>query len=305
MPDPILMLKAFAAAIFASALVAGVGRLVGRRWAAASQAVAIALGIAAGLATLNVHPRWPMREDQDRFLGLVLPAVILMEAWLGSVRIPGWSRIGARLLTSAAVAPALLFGSSYVADLAGPVSATWPPAERYAILAGLAAALFAGWWLLDWTARRSGSAFRVPFALAGATAGASACVMLSSYATGGMNGLPIAGALAGAAIAAALLRGDDRDALPGVGIVALSGLLLSGYAFGELQPDAGVALFVAPLLCAIPEAPPLVRLKPWARSAIALALVATAAAAVVGLTLHRFQASAASQTADDPYDAYR
>ncbi|OJW22595.1 MAG: hypothetical protein BGO49_01020 [Planctomycetales bacterium 71-10] len=305
MPDPILMLEALAAALVASALVAAAGRLGGRRWAAASQAAAIALGVAAGLAVLKVHPRWPMREDQDRFLGLVLPAVVLLESLPGSVRFPGWARIGARLLASAAVAPALLFGSSYVADLAGPGSATWPPAQRCAILAGLGATLFAGWSLLNWTARRSGSAFRVPFALAGATAGASGCVMLSGYATGGMNGLPIAGALAGAAIAAALLRGDDRDALPGVGIVALSGLLLSGYAFGELRPDAAVALFLAPLLCAVPEAPPLAGLKPWARSAIALALVATATAAVVGLTLHRFQAAAASKATDDPYDAYR
>lgn len=284
MPDPMLMIKALATAAVISALVAAAGR----RRAGAFQALAVFLGAAAGLAMLGVRPRWPMREDQDRFLGLVLPGVILAEAVLNSIRTPALFRSPSMILVSAVVSPTLLFASVYVADLSGPGSAIWPPLQRYVILAGLGAALFFAWWLQAWTARRSGSALRVPLSLATAILGASACVMLSGYATGGMNGLPIAGALAGSAIAAAWFRGDGLNAMPGVGITALFGLLLSGWAFGELRTDAAALLFLAPLLATIPEIPPHARLRPWARSTIAMTLVATAAAGVTGLTIHRF-----------------
>ncbi|MDG3002470.1 hypothetical protein [Paludisphaera mucosa] len=299
MPDPILMLEALAAALFASALVVAAGRLAGRRWAGVVQAAALALGAYLGLAVLGVTPRWPLREDQDRFLGLVLPAVLLVEAVGGWARIPGRAKLAIRLVASLAVAPVLLYGSSYLTDLGGPGTADWPPAQRYAILGGLGLTLFGVWSGLAWTSRRSASALRAPLALATAIGGASLAVMLSGYASGGMNGVPLAGAVAGASIAAALLKGDDRDALPGVGAVALFSLLLVGYAFGELRPDVATALFLAPMLAAAPEAPPLARSRPWMRTAFALALVGLAAALAVGLTIHRFQAKAAETRPND------
>ena len=289
MPDPIRMLGATAAALCVAALAAALGRGASRgRGAAIVQAVAIAAGAAAGLAVLGVRPRWPMREDQDRFLGLVLPASLLMEAVAGGIGASGRARLALRLASATAVAPAILHGSSYVADLAGPASALWPPARRGPILAGLGLLLFGVWSFLNRTASRSGSTARVPLALATAMLGAGACVMLSGYASGGMNGLPLAGALAGAGLAA----GDGRPAL-GFGAVALFGLLLSGWAFGELRPDAAAGLLLAPMLAAVPESPPLLRLPPRLRTGLALILVAAATAAAVGATFVRFRSAVA------------
>jgi hypothetical protein len=299
------MLGSFAAAFVLSAMVVALGRSTGRPRGASREAAAIALGVGVGMFVLGVAPRWPPREDGDRLLLLVLPGIVLLEALLPSLGLPRRARLAARILAAAAVAPAVLHGSSYVVDLAGPGSATWPPMRRYSILAALAAALFAAWLTLSMTNRRSGSACRVPLALAVAIAGASACVMLSGYATGGMRGLPIAGAIAGAAVASARLDGDDGEASVGVGSVALFGLLLSGWAFGALKPDAAIALFLAPLLCALPEAFPPPRLKPATRTAVALLLVATATAAVVGLTAHRFRVAVASPRGAAPTDAHR
>ncbi|WP_165245427.1 hypothetical protein [Paludisphaera soli] len=286
MPDPILMLGATAAALIAAALAAALGRWVARgRASGLVGTLAFAIGAYLGLAVLGVRPRWPLSEDQDRFLGLVLPGVLLVEAIGPVAKVPRWAGVGLRFAGSMAVAPTLLYGSSYLADLAGPGSALWPPAVRYPILVGLGLALFGVWAALEWTTRRSGSAVRVPLATAGAVAGAGLCVMLSGYASGGMNGLPLAGAIAGAAVA--------RHALPGAGAVLLFGLLLAGYAFGELKPDVAAALFLTPLLAAVPEIGPLSRFRPWARTALALALVAAATGLAVGLTAVRFQAVAA------------
>lgn len=289
MPDPVLILESIAAALFVSALVVAAGRPLGRRWAGVSQALAIALGACAGLAVLGVRPKWPPREDQDRFLLLAFPVALMLDAAGNTPRVSRAVKIAVRLLAALAVAPLLLYGSSYIADLAGPGSAEWPARIRYPVLAGLGLALFAGWSLLDWTARRSASALRVPFGLAIAVGGASLAVMLSGYASGGMNGLSLGAALAGGSIAAALGRGDDRNALPGAGLVILFGLLLVGFCFGELKPDAAAVLFLAPLFAAVAETPPLARLRPFVRTIIGMTLVALATAAAVGLTVHRFQ----------------
>lgn len=299
MPDPLLILESIAAALLVSALVVAASRSLDRRWAGVAQALAIALGACAGLFVLDVHHNWPPREDQDRFLLLVLPAVLLLDAAGNTPRASRAVKTVVRLIAAMAVTPVLLHGSSYVADLAGPGSAEWPPATRYPILAGLGLALFAGWSLLEWTAKRSASALRAPFALAIAVGGASLAVMLSGYASGGMNGLPLGAALAGGSVLAALWRGDDRDALPGAGVVILFGLLLVGYGFGELKPDAAAILFLAPMLAALPEVPPLASLRPFVRTIVGLVLVALATAAAVGLTVHRFQTQEAAGVKSD------
>jgi uncharacterized membrane protein len=301
MPQPSLMLGSFAAAFVISAMVAAMPRLLGRPGGAVREALAIALGVGAGMFVLGVTPRWPPREDRDRFLLLVLPSVALLEALLPTLDLPRRVRAVARLLAAAAVAPTILHGSRYVADLVGPGSASWPPFQRLVIFGALGASLFATWLTLYRTNRASGSARRSPLALAVAIAGASACVMLSGYATGGMRGLPIAGALAGAAVVP--IRPGGGEAGTGIGSVALLGLLLSGWAFGSLKLDAAIAMFLAPLLCLIPEAIPPGRLKPRARTALSLILVAAATGAVVAITAHRFGVEVAATRGGGPSDA--
>ena len=52
-------------------------------------------------------------------------------------------------------APVLLYNTSYLAELAGPGSREWTPAQAGIILAGLAAALTGAWAALALLATRS------------------------------------------------------------------------------------------------------------------------------------------------------
>src|SRR5262249_19629408 len=150
----------------------------------------------------------------------------------------------------------------------------------------------------------------LPLALAVAAAGAGAAVMMSCYASGGLLGLPLAAALAGAAVAAPLLPGppDARGAL-GVGLVGLFALLVVGRFLGWLPTAAGARLFAAPVLCWLPQLPPLRRAWPWLRGVVAVALVAAPVAGVVMQARERIVA--ASRPADpkaptlDDYRNYR
>src|SRR5262245_39225981 len=122
MPEPRVLVESVVVALVASALAWSVGRWAFRRsdgrapGAGWRWSLAVGLGFYIGAAVLGVRPRWSIREDQDRFLGLVLPGILVAEALLPALCSP--TRLGAvlRLGFSALVAPVLLFGSSYVAD---------------------------------------------------------------------------------------------------------------------------------------------------------------------------------------------
>src|SRR5262249_38932505 len=111
------------------------------------------------------------------------------------------------------------------------------------------------WLLLSFLARRAQSP-SIPLAIAMTCAGASVTVMLSGYATGGQNGLPLAAALTGATIASlglanpALLQG-----LVSIGVVGLFSLVVIGRFFGDLTTLNACLLFFAPLLCWFAELP--------------------------------------------------
>ena len=67
----------------------------------------------------------------------------------------------------------------------------------------------------------------------------------------------------------------------GVGVVGLFGLLVMGRFFGELSTPRAALLLAAPLLCWLPELPPVRRLKLWQRGLVRVALVAVPVALVV------------------------
>jgi len=294
-PDPLDVFKAVAVALFASALMGAVGhRFSGGRPSGWVWSLAIGTGAYLGLATLGIRPRWPIREDQHRLLGLVMPAILLIEAAGGALRPPRWLILGGRLAASLAVAPVILYGSIYVADLAGPKSAEWSPARRWLIFSGLGLALFGVWSCLVRTQRQSGSSVRTPLALAMAIAGAGLTVMLSGYASGGLVGLPLAGAIAGAVATAAWWREDALGAAHGVGVgvVGLFSVLAIGFFFGRLRVEPAILLFLSPLLAAIAEAPLPFRLARGWRSAAGLALVAIVVGLVVVSTARRFAVDA-------------
>ena len=165
----------------------------------------LGVGSFVGFAILGFRPHWPPREDQDRFLLLVLPSLLAVDL-LGLSRSlwRGWIWLS-RATVAAAAAPTLLYGSTYLADLAGPGSREWPPVLATIILAGLGLAFATEWLLLDRAIRRV-SPTAVVGALVLSIMAASVTVMLSGYATGGQMGLPVAAALAGAWAAGVVVR---------------------------------------------------------------------------------------------------
>ncbi|APW59530.1 hypothetical protein [Paludisphaera borealis] len=290
MTEPVTLLEALTAAAMVSALTWAIGRWAGRGgcWV---WCLAVGLGFYLGLAILGVRPRWPIREDQDRFLGLVLPGILAAEAVCRSLKTPSRLGAAARLVAATAVAPVLLHGSSYVVDHAGPGSAEWPSAWRWLIFGGLGLATACNWSGLVWIQTRSGSAVRVLVALATAALGAGLAVMLSGYASGGLTALPLAAAIVGASIAASF-RAEAPDTAPGVGLIGLEGVLMMGAFFGRLRTAEAVVLFLAPLLAGIPEAYPLSRLGPRFRTVLGVGLTACAVAAATATTWRRFAADA-------------
>src|SRR5258708_24214934 len=92
MPDPILFVKAMAAAAAASAVLAlAVGRI--RRPAGAGPiniacVLGIALGLIAGYWVLDLLPRESPQNVRDRFLALVLPAALGIALIAGYHRVP-------------------------------------------------------------------------------------------------------------------------------------------------------------------------------------------------------------------------
>jgi hypothetical protein len=284
-PEPSAVLGALLAA---AGLAAGGVLLAGLPWRAPRPAPASAgwvLGVGAGLLLgcwlLGQWPRWPPREDQDRFLLLVLPAAALAELVAGFPAVPRRLAWGLRLAVAAGAGGVLLHHTVYLDDLAGPGSREWTPAQGWLVLGALAAALAGSWALLGALADRAPGRW-APLVLAVSCAGAGVAVMSSGYATGGLLGLLLAAAFAGAAAGSLVPAGPPRvrGAL-GLGVVALFGLLVLGRFFGELSTTRAAVLFGAPLLCWLPELPPVRRLKPWQRGLVRVALVIVPVAAVV------------------------
>ena len=243
MPDPMLIL---AAIILAFAVSAAIVAILGRPWrpatpsAAFDAAWALGIGLAffLGCWVVGDQPHWPPRSDQDRMLLLVIPAVVLVESLACVSRISPWLVWALRGLVVAANARVLLYGTSYITDVAGPGTSEWSTSQAWLIFGGLAALEAAVWALLALLARRV-SGPSVPISLAIAIGGAGVTIMLSGYTTGGQAGLPLAAALLGATTAAAgfsrLVRGGGP---PGVLIVALFSLLVVGRFFGRAQLGA-------------------------------------------------------------------
>lgn len=283
--EPIPLLAALAASGLTSALLVSAGRWarLGDRWVFS---LAVGLGCYLGLAILGVRPRWPNREDQDRFLGIVLPMILAAEAGFRLLRQPSRLGFAARLAAATAVAPAIVYGSSYVVDLDGPGSAAWPPIRRSLIFGSLGLATACNWSVLVWGQSRTRSTVVIPLAQATALLGAGPAVMLSGYASGGLTALPLALALFGAIAAGAA-------AAVGVGLVGLCSVLMMGAFFGRLGTVEAVVLFIAPLLAGVPEMALRARSSPRFLAVLGFALTALAVLAAIAAAWRRFAADVA------------
>jgi hypothetical protein len=282
MPDPIVMAEAAAAALVVAALVLA-ARSPDARWV-----VGLGAGYYLGCWMLEIRPRWPIREDLDRLLVLVIPAVILVEL-LGAIPwLPRWLIWALRVVVAGVGARVLLHGSMYLTGPAGPGSSSWTTPQTWLILGSIAAAEVAAWGLLVLLARRSPGA-SLPIVLALVLGGTSIVIMLSGYLTGGQAGLPLSAAILGAGLVALMMPEATRSVAPiGVSVVGLSSLLIIGRFFGELRTDHAVLLFAAPLLAWLPELPRLRRLPPWARGLLRVVLVGLVVSGVFADATRRF-----------------
>jgi hypothetical protein len=257
-------------------------------WASAGGVLGVGLGFYAGVWLLGLRPHWPPREDLDRLVFILFPAIIAIEllgAFAGRLRWLVWLP---RLGTAAVAARILLHGSVYLTDSAGTGTPEWSPAQTWLILGGLAAALAAVWTLLALLMWRAPGP-SVPLALAIPCAGAAVTVMLSSYASGGQAGFALAAALAGAALASlALARPPDLRGVLGIGVVGVFALLVMGRFFATLSTTNAALLFFAPLLCWLPELPYYRNVWPWLRGLVRLALVAVPVIVVLFLAQQKF-----------------
>src|SRR6267378_2427680 len=115
MPNPVLILEAMGAAAATAAAVLLLCAWPWREPRPVRAAVGIVLGIAVGFYVgcwlLGFRPHWPPREDQDRLLLLLFPAVLWVEivaAFPGRFR---WLIWLPRLGVAALAAPILLHDS--------------------------------------------------------------------------------------------------------------------------------------------------------------------------------------------------
>ena len=124
---------------------------------------------------------------------------------------------------------------------------------------------------------------------------AGVTIVLAGYVSGGEAAWPLGAALAGFAAATWWL--DRHSVSPGaisIGVVGLFSLLLIGRYFGGLSTLGALGLFLTPLLCWLPELPPLSRAKFWQREWLRLAAVAIPLAITLVLAKQAFDHDAAS-----------
>jgi hypothetical protein len=234
---------------------------------------------------------------------VVVPAAVLVEVMAALPRLPAWLAWSLRLVVAGLAGRVLLHDTVYLAELTGPGSREWTPAQTWLALAGMAGLLAGVWALLDVLARR-GVGRSLHLALALTCAGAAVTVMQSGYFTGGQLGVVLAATLLGAWLASLALP-STAILPPGVGVVALFGLLVMGRFFGSLSTAHALVLFVAPLLCWLAEAPRLREVRPWLRGAVGV-LVVGVAVALVGARAQRPQEArpGAATPAHNPVDDY-
>ena len=126
----------------------------GRVRVGVSAGIGVGVAFLLGCLVMGITPHWPPREDVDRFLLLLLPAVVLVEVLAAVPKVPRYAAWVLRVVLAVAAAPVLLHNTVYLAELAGPGSRAWSAMEATLIVAGLAAALVGAWATLLPLARR-------------------------------------------------------------------------------------------------------------------------------------------------------
>ncbi|HVW01086.1 MAG TPA: hypothetical protein VHB77_12125 [Planctomycetaceae bacterium] len=290
MPNVPLLCGALAATLAVNlALLVAIGRLHPSR-AQLRVPVGTALGalisIAVGLMVLGVRCHWPPSEDQDRLLLILVPLALLADVVAGATLLR-WPGLLLRALVCAACGPVMLWGSIHVSDAAGPGSRLLS-VPTILLLGAVATALVASAWRLMLHAQEPLPRPAIGLALAMTLGAASAATLLSGYASAALTGMILTTAIAGTAVGAALIPGDDVRPPLGLPLAALAGVLLQGRFFGELNSLYAISLWITPLLATAIVLIAARGRRPWGKCAVLWLLVAAACATVVLLTYREF-----------------
>lgn len=259
--------------------------------------LSVGAGLYVGCGFVEQWPRWPPTEDRDRLLTILFPLALAVEVACAFCP-KTWVRWLLRACLACVAAPILLYKTTYLADLAGPGSAEWPPAVAGAMLA-LLAVIFLGAWLPLSQLERRVQAPTLAVALALACLAAGFTVMLSGYYRGGLLGLPLAGGLLGSTLAAqiaqrvrASLKEHSEvacfDGALGVGVVGLWAILLVGRFFGSLPTAFALVLLFAPLLAWVAELQFFRSFSQAAKNGVRVAIVLLPLVAIVAIAQVRF-----------------
>lgn len=305
MPEPLLYLKAMAAAAVVSGVIlltaarlarlAQLSRLAG--WGNSLSVLAMTAGLAAGYYVLSLPIGWPPANGLARLLVIILPLVLLIELLAGVSWLPRWGLWTLRGALALAIPRILLHGSVY---LSGPEFG-WSIRQMAMTLLLCSLGLFTVWALLMWLADRTG-AVSVVGTLVLTTLAAGAAVMLAGYVGGGAAALPLAACLGATSVAPLALRRRTADdpgrkgepltdggaAILSVGVTTLFGLLLVGHFFGRLSISSTAVMGLAPLLGWASELPILRNRSARARGAVRIVLVAIPLAVLLVLAKQRF-----------------
>ncbi|MDG2381590.1 MAG: hypothetical protein P8N76_07940 [Pirellulaceae bacterium] len=295
MPDPLLYLKAMIAASIVSAItmltMVKLRRSASQTWLNSAAVLAIGLGLTVGYSVLAFRWIWPPANGLDRFLTLVIPAVLAIELIAGFQQIPTWTAWVLRIILAGTIPRILLHGSVYL-NSEMTDSAAWQLGTVLALCVALAVGL---WWLLSWLSVRSPS-ISISMTVSLATQGAGLAIMLSGYIKGGAAAFPLVATVITTTIMAQLLTWHIREptrlvsptASLGIGLVSLCSLLLIGCFFGRLSTSSALVILLAPLLCWMTEFSPLRQLNPWLAGSIQIALVTIPLLGVLAVEKHQF-----------------
>ena len=308
MPDPLLFLKAMgAAAIVSAVFVLAMGRMRRRvgttwlnsAWLNSTCVLGTGFGLAVGCFVLSLRWTWPPVHGLDRFLTIVVPAVLGIELIAGFQSVPRRVAWFLRMSLAAAVPRILLHGSVYLIHRNGSDN-DWTPWQAGFALAVCAGLLAAVWGLLSWLTHRS-PGVSIPLALGLTIQCAGLTVMMAGYIKGGAAAFPLAATLVATTIVAGLIARRTGTlahfgvptncgvpALLGIGVVGLFGVLFIGRFFGQLSTGSALAMLLAPLLCWATEIPLLRHRKPWLVGSLRLVLVTILLAVVLALAKRDF-----------------
>ena len=315
MPEPILYLKAMGAAAVASAVIMlavfaptvlkptidrlrlPVGpALLNSAWLNVACLLATVCGVAVGCVVMSLRVAWPPASGLDRFLTIVVPAVLGVELIAGFERVPRSAAWLLRMGLAAAVPRVLLHGSVYLNGSPGGWS-VWQSDTTLA-LSGI---LLAGVWGLMLRLSRRAHGTSIPLAFCLTTLCAGVTVMLAGYIKGGAAAFPMAASLATTTIMAGLIASRSsvpnqtgapvrpgQPAMLGIGVVGSFSLLFIGCFFGRVSTGCALVILLAPLLCWVTELPRLRDLKPWIAGTLRLALVSIVLVVVLILAKRNF-----------------